>query len=287
MKLQKTLIIQSASPNKPGWIKFCLDKTISWSRSKGYEYVFLGDELFDCLPEKFGKRTLLDFARVTLTDYARLMAIEWYLLHRKDTLVVWVDSDVLIIDDINFGFNGLREFACQEIWHDLRCFGKNYFELKTNNSIIGFDNLKSVQKMIVEMEDTLINDRITKLMGGPSFFKSKFPNFPVIRNVACPGKLAQNQLIKNPKSAIEYCIEIREKQGWPIHAANLCADSSNPKLMIEVISILMDSKRILADSEFNSINLKNKLINKTLGHHFAIFLRSKFGRKSTTHMQTT
>lgn len=285
MTATKILVIQSAAPNAPQWIRFCLDRTKKWCQSKGYGYVFHGDELFDSLPTHFGGRPTQEFEKVTLSDYARLKAIEWHLLRNNNTTVVWMDSDILIIDEVNFGFNGLKNFACQEVWHDMRFLGKNYFTSKTNNCIIGFDNLRFVQCMITEMECVLSNDKISKLMAGPMFLTKQFPDFPVIRNVACPGLLAQNRLLKSFVSSMDYCREIREKQGWPIHAANLCANSVNASKMMEIISILDDNKEILGDSVQSPITIVPKTIKKTFGYNMAIFLRSKFGRNSTTCLQ--
>jgi hypothetical protein len=89
-----TLVIQSHRQPLPyAWLAPCVDSVKSWAKSQGFDYQFLGDELFELLP-----RWLLDKTqsqRVIATDLARIKWMQKFLLEGYER-VVWLDADFLI-----------------------------------------------------------------------------------------------------------------------------------------------------------------------------------------------
>ena len=66
-----TLVMQShRSPLPYPWLERCLDSVRSWSESNAFDYRFIGDELFDLVPEKLLAKTRHE--TVIATDLARL-----------------------------------------------------------------------------------------------------------------------------------------------------------------------------------------------------------------------
>lgn len=271
-----TLIVQSAPENRPAWISYCLRRTAAWAKARGYEYVFLGDELFDGVPARFGDRPHWTFEKVTLSDYGRLAVIADYLERRPNTRVVWLDADIFIIDLIQFSFDAmsLPMFATQEVCHDLRWLGQNHYHAKMNNSVIGFTDLRMCKAMMSALSYTLATAPICRLMGGPLFLGESYPYVPLVRSVACPGPIAQRQLLGSNREAAAYCREIRWWQGWPIFAANLCAGGCNNADMMLVIGALMGHADILGSSTNAPLTLTPPRIPVTLAHRLGSFLRS-------------
>ncbi len=89
-----TLVIQSHRLPLPAhWYRPCLDSVRSWAEKFDFAYRFLGDELFDPVPEDIRQRT--SERTVVVTDLARLFALREGL-REGFTTVVWCDADVLV-----------------------------------------------------------------------------------------------------------------------------------------------------------------------------------------------
>ena len=49
--MQHVLVIQSAAEQAPAWQQRCMGSVQTWAASQGYAYRFLGDELFEQVPD--------------------------------------------------------------------------------------------------------------------------------------------------------------------------------------------------------------------------------------------
>ena len=88
-----TLVYQSfRTQNVPQWIEACLSSVKQWAHAHQFEYCFLGDEIFDLLPNWF--RDKVAFRMPILSDLARLLYAR-KALHTYQR-VIWLDADVLI-----------------------------------------------------------------------------------------------------------------------------------------------------------------------------------------------
>lgn len=111
----KTLVFQSAAMHQTsGWIAACLESVRSWASGRGYEYAFIGDEIFDVLPtelrEKFANQP------VVRSDLARLLKAREFLASSYDR-VIWADADFLIFDPDALFVSDVTSFAFgREVW---------------------------------------------------------------------------------------------------------------------------------------------------------------------------
>jgi len=92
-----------------------------WAVLRGYDYRFVGDEIFDRVPDwylaKIGDR------KPIATDFARLVLCEEALDQGYDQ-VVWLDADVLVFDDgLSLDVKGDCAFG-QECWVQRGANGK-------------------------------------------------------------------------------------------------------------------------------------------------------------------
>ena len=109
-----------------------MDSVAAWARPHGYEYRFVGDELFDMLPKWFADS--LAGRMLPLTDLARLKAARQYL-EEGFTRAVWIDADVLIFDPHNFSIETPFGFAfCRELWLEKR-WGATLADNRINNCV--------------------------------------------------------------------------------------------------------------------------------------------------------
>ena len=92
----KTLVLQSYRTKAvPRWLKTCHRTVKDWAAGVGYDYRFVGDELFDYIPSWFKQKCKGQMLPVT--DLGRLQWME-RLMREGATRVVWVDYDVVILD---------------------------------------------------------------------------------------------------------------------------------------------------------------------------------------------
>lgn len=92
----KTLVLQSyKTSGVAGWLKTCHNTVKNWATSAGYEYRFLGDELFEYVPAWFKRKCAGQI--LPITDLARLQWMQRFL-REGAARVLWVDYDVVILN---------------------------------------------------------------------------------------------------------------------------------------------------------------------------------------------
>lgn len=109
-----TLVIQSHRDPLPfDWLRPCLDSVAAWARQCGFDYRFVGDEIFDLLEPDLRERTRGQI--VIASDLARLRLLGQELA-RGYRCVIWCDADFLVfapaglkLPDEDFAFG-------REIW---------------------------------------------------------------------------------------------------------------------------------------------------------------------------
>jgi len=94
--MPSTLVLQShRDPLPQPWLQACLDSVAGWARQNGFDYRFIGDELFDPLDPDLRPR--LASRPVIASDLARLLWLRRDLEDGFDR-VVWCDADFLVFD---------------------------------------------------------------------------------------------------------------------------------------------------------------------------------------------
>ena len=92
----RVLVLQSYRPPPwAAWRRRCIASVKDWAAAQGYAYRFIGDALFDPIPEDL-KRAFLGVL-LPLTDLGRLLWLR-DLLARDWDRVIWLDADILIFD---------------------------------------------------------------------------------------------------------------------------------------------------------------------------------------------
>jgi len=120
-----TIVLQShALPMPDGWIGECIASVHAWARASGFDYIRLGDELFDFVPPGLRARTATQ--RVVATDLARLRAAQTLLADGYDT-VVWCDADFLVFAPRDFLLPDASYALGREVWVEPRAGKPNAF----------------------------------------------------------------------------------------------------------------------------------------------------------------
>jgi hypothetical protein len=109
-----TLILQShREPLPHGWLRACIDSVHAWADERGFDYRWLGDELFAPLDASILEKTRAQ--PVIATDLARL---RWLQRGLADGFrrVVWLDADFLVFDPAGFELPGEPYALGREVW---------------------------------------------------------------------------------------------------------------------------------------------------------------------------
>jgi len=112
--MSATLVVQSHRYPLPfDWLRICIGSVEDWSRSNGFQYRFIGDQIFDLvaqdLLEKAGPQTVI------ATDLARLRALQQGLSEGFDR-VIWCDADFLVFKPRDFVLPAADFAFGREIW---------------------------------------------------------------------------------------------------------------------------------------------------------------------------
>jgi len=92
--MTKTLVLQSAPAQRAQWLDTCLASVEAWAAQAGYAYRFIGDELFDQVPDWYMLKVA---GRMPIaSDLGRLLWIKQLLDQGEADTVVWLDADVLV-----------------------------------------------------------------------------------------------------------------------------------------------------------------------------------------------
>ena len=118
-----TLVFQSFHRGPyPHWLTLCLQSVEHLADQRGWDYEFIGDELFDLLPLWFAEK--VSGRGPILSDLGRLLAARERL--KRYRRVIWLDADVLIfaperftLPEGSFGFG-------RERWVQPRAKGRGW-----------------------------------------------------------------------------------------------------------------------------------------------------------------
>jgi len=112
--MDTTLVIQSHRHPLPAqWIGECLASVHRWADIMGFDYRFMGDELFDALSPEIIAKTREQV--VVASDLARLKWMQRHLFEGYRN-VIWCDADFLIFDPVNFMLPAADFALGREIW---------------------------------------------------------------------------------------------------------------------------------------------------------------------------
>ncbi len=240
----KVKVIQSfRNYNVPKWIKLCQQSVISWSRSNGYDYQFIGNEFFDLAPSWY---TGTD--KWVKSDIARL------ILLKKETrlydVVVWADIDFLIFNQNSLKLDNSHGFSME--------FVNNIAGI--NNAFMYFsrDSVELNTYYEASMEILTNNMANSRTSIGPELLSSLSKNLK-LNPIKCLGLLYRpitTQLLHGRGDELEKYISLLQE---PIAGANMCnfirdLDNSNGQIFIDLE--FMSVVEHLIKTEGSRLNIK-------------------------------
>ena len=249
--MHDTLIIQShRSPLPYAWIERCLETVRDWCVINNYEYHFIGDDLFDSLPENILEKT--QHQKVIATDLARLLTLK-NALNKHYQTVIWLDADFLIFNPTEFVIPDWSYAVGREIWvqHDKNDKLKVY--KKVHNAFLMFRNDNRFLDFYTDTAERLLSQNVGTMP--PQFIGPKLLTalhnvalLPVMETAGMFSPMVIKDLLQGAGPALDLFVE---QSPHPVAAANLCISSCDKndvsdKEMEKLINTLCDESIPLA-----------------------------------------
>lgn len=261
--MRSTLVVQSHTDPLPhAWLKPCLQSVEQWAQEQGFDYRFIGDELFDGLSAQ--ERNACGEQTVVASDLARLLSLKRALLEGY-TQVVWCDADTFVIapsrltlttclpPDATFAVG--REVWVQTQGRRLRSFVKvhnAFLFVKHNNPFLDY-YLYCARQMVTQYQRGDGQKTVVPQLIGPKLLTA-------LHNVS-PLPVAEPFAVLAPEVIVEIIAQVsgpalslfnRRSRSAPL-AVNLCASSIvrgelTNKQMALVIEQLPKSTRLFVPS---------------------------------------
>lgn len=243
--VKRVCVFQSyRTTNVPEWMKKCMGSVESWARAQGYEYRFIGDEIFDCLPLWY--RDACKGHKWPMSDLARLITARSILAGEFDR-AMWFDADLIIFKPDKLRIDPELPFHfCREPWLGRRenpikallrgrggiggLFSRDnwrgYFTvMNVNNACFCVGEGWMLDHYIesVLFAGRKMSDLPPQHMG-PDMLTAfhKALRFPLIRSVACLSDLIIRDLATGRERLPRAYAKLA---GEPLFAANLCGSA--------------------------------------------------------------
>lgn len=245
--MHNTLVIQSQRTPLPySWIGPCLDSVQEWCAMNRYEYRFMGDELFDCVPKELLDKTREQ--RVIATDLARLLTLK-EALNKGYQTVIWLDADFLIFDSCKFILPDLPYAVGREVWVQNDKHSRLKVNKKVHNAFLMFQKGNDFLDFYTDTSKrllTLNHGSMPPQFIGPKLLTAlhNVAILPVMESAGMLSPMVIKDIIKGEGRALDLFIE---SSSHPIAAANLCVSSCNSgevtdKEMEQLIDRLVDAR---------------------------------------------
>jgi len=220
--MSNVMVFQSAALDRPDWVTQCLVSVKKWAAANGFAYQFVGDELFDLLPERY--RYQVAGRGPILADLGRLILLESHL-KRHGGRVIWLDADVLSVDaqwrpefgsDSLFGEECWVQYDPQRGWRAYINPHNAYLSFTTDSVVLPF--LRHVTQSIIERADPA---QIAPQMVGPKLIKHlhSLADFTLAPEVGALSPVLLEELVTQPNHAVKL---YRAKSRPPLKMINLC-----------------------------------------------------------------
>jgi hypothetical protein len=221
-----SLVIQSHRTPLPfAWLEDCLQTVREWSEYQGFDYRFIGDELFDPVPTDILQKT--ESQIVIATDIARLYQLRSEL--DKYEQVIWCDADFLIFDPERFKPVDQLFAVGREAWvqHDsdgkLKCYRKvhnAYLMFRRGNAFLDF-YLESAKRLIRHNKG-----RMPPQFVGPKLLTAlhNVVQCPVQEDAGMLSPMVIEDILNGDGPALQLFLK---KTEYPLLAANLSSSVSD------------------------------------------------------------
>ncbi|CCQ74911.1 hypothetical protein [Magnetospira sp. QH-2] len=239
------LVVQSfRRTTVPGWIEACLGSVRTWAKAEGHQYRFVGDEIFDLLPQDYRAKTI-NRPQVG-TDLGRLLLARQGLADGAEA-VLWLDADILITEGPGFDpwLDDLYGFGA-ELWVQPDKQGRPVARRNVHNAVCLFrpDNpfldfyIHACQRLVGRHKGDMVPQFV-----GPKFLTGldHMLGFPLIHDVAMASPMVLRDLADGEGPALDLLIAGQEK---PAAAVNLCASLAGREVDGVDISVAMFERAV-------------------------------------------
>lgn len=234
-----TLVIQSCSERqRQSWMRLCLASVARWSEERGHDYRFVGDEIFDVVPDWY--RAKVGAKLPVATDYGRLVLMRDALDAGYDE-VIWFDADLVIFDPaLALVFEGTCAFG-HEVWIQPR---DGRFEARRNvhNAVCVFRKGCPVLPFLLHTVESLVRrvdpNHIAPQFAGPRLLNALHPlaDFALLPQVGALSPDVVRDLIAGQGPALDL---LRRESRVPLQAANVCASVNGDDAAEKAIAVLL------------------------------------------------
>ena len=239
-----TLVIQSCSETqRTSWMAPCLASVEQWTAGRGHEYLFIGDEIFETVPEWYLAKVAKKLP--VATDYGRLVLMRDALKAGYDE-VIWFDADLLIFDQsLQLMFDGTCAFG-QEVWIQqpgIRLEARR----NVHNAVCVFRQDCPILPFLLHTVESLIRrvdaDRISPQMVGPRLLNALHPlaDFALLPQVGALSPEVVTDLAAGQGPALDL---LRKESRVPLQAANVSASVNQPDLAAAAVAALLHGRGI-------------------------------------------
>ena len=134
--MSATVVIQShCQPLPQAWLEPCLESVRAWAAARGFDYRFVGDELFDSIDPALRARTRRQV--VIATDLARLHRLREALAEGYGC-AIWCDADFLVFAPDEFTPPATPYALGREVWVQTDTAGRLKVYRKVHNAFLMF-----------------------------------------------------------------------------------------------------------------------------------------------------
>lgn len=242
----KTLVFQSASDRqKASWLSTCLHSVRTWADDGGCEYKFVGEEIFEILPqglqEKFSEQP------VVRSDLARLIMTRDNLCDGYDR-VIWADADFLIFDSDGLVIPQCASFSFgREVWVQASPGGGLRASARLHNAFFVFERSNPFLDFYIHAATRLLERTEAPVVPqfiGPKFLalQNNLIGFDEIPGAAMFSPLVLRDILSGGGPALKLLVE---KQGCLPGGANLSLSHVGREVDGVMISEA-DAKKVVA-----------------------------------------
>ncbi len=218
-------VLQShRSPLPHPWLAACLASVSEWAELRGYDYRFVGDALFDVLPEDIRRRN--DIGTVIKSDLARLRYAQ--TLQDEFERVVWLDADVLVFAPRGFDLPTSGSAVGRENWIQLDGKGKLRNYRKVHNAAMVFARGDSLLGFYADSAERLLRANTAAMPAqfiGPKLLTAlhNTVQLPVWENAGMMSPVVGLDLLGEGSGRA--LAMLRDAHDAPVAALNLCSSS--------------------------------------------------------------
>lgn len=189
-----------------------------------YEYSFIGDELFDCVPGSILEKTR--HQPVIATDIARLLILQDALKSGYET-VIWMDADFLIFNPSVFSEPDKPYALGREVWVQQDKQGKLKAYKKIHNAFLMFRKGNSFLDFYADTAQRLLTENqgtVPPQFIGPKLLTAlhNMANLPVLETAGMLSPMVIKAILAGEGLALDL---FNKQSPQPIAAANLCVSS--------------------------------------------------------------